>query len=383
MMYMNIPKVRRQTDVRMSVSVVDDGIALDPSNLSDIVFGVYSESQRALLGRCSYTVEGNVMKVLSPAVNQRHIGPCRLILSCTMDGRKTTYDAMAYDVVKWSEDVQPVDVNDEGEDIGVRLVLEEVSSSLVRDLIHAAISATLEAERAAERANNIADVHKGEKGDTGPEGPRGPEGPQGPQGIQGLQGIQGEVGPQGETGPQGEQGEQGEQGIQGERGPQGNSGYQGAAGELEVVNDLVSDKPTAALSAAQGKILNAKVAQLDQEWSEVKGKIEDAVLEVVVQAQPHIHKVIVEGGAAILEPDKLYMFGEVAQIALDFAPVENEDFVAQYAFQFKCPADTVTTLTMPEVKFPVESNNSLKIVEGRTYQITIVNGLAVATSWEE
>ena len=140
---------------------------------------------------------------------------------------------------------------------------------------------------------------------------------------------------------------------------------------------------TEAEMSALNAATDEKLAQLDQEWSEVKGQIEDAVLEVTVQAQPHIHKVIVEGGAAILEPDKLYMFGEVAQIALDFAPVENEDFVAQYAFQFKCPADAVTTLTMPEVKFPVESNNSLKIVEGRTYQITIVNGLAVATSWEE
>ena len=150
------------------------------------------------------------------------------------------------------------------------------------------------------------------------------------------------------------------------------NGEQGITGSVlnRVLNDMVD--------ATEGKL-----AQLDQEWSEVKGQIEDAVLEVTVQAQPHIHKVIVEGGAAILEPDKLYMFGEVAQIALDFAPVENEDFVAQYAFQFKCPADAVTTLTMPEVKFPVESNNSLKIVEGRTYQITIVNGLAVATSWEE
>lgn len=150
------------------------------------------------------------------------------------------------------------------------------------------------------------------------------------------------------------------------------NGEQGITGSVlnRVLNDMVD---------ATG----AKLARLDQEWSEVKGQIEDAVLEVVVQAQPHIHKVIVEGGAAILEPDKFYDFGEVAQIALDFAPVENEDFVAQYAFQFKCPADAVTTLTMPEgVIFPVESESMLQIKAGRTYQITIVDNLAVATSWE-
>jgi hypothetical protein len=171
--------------------------------------------------------------------------------------------------------------------------------------------------------------------------------------------------------------------LTGPRGLQGNSGYTGAADELEVVNNLETDNAIAALSAKMGMELGTKVAQLDQEWSEVKGKIEDAVLEVVVQAQPHIHKVIVEGGAAILEPDKLYVFGEVAQIALGFAPVENEDFVAQYAFQFKSPAAAPTTLTMPEgVIFPVESESMLQIKAGRTYQITIVDNLAVATSWE-
>ena len=62
-------------------------------------------------------------------------------------------------------------------------------------------------------------------------------------------------------------------GETGPRGPEGPQGPQGPAGELEVVNDLVSDKPTAALSAAQGKILDAKVAQLDQELKALKARV--------------------------------------------------------------------------------------------------------------
>lgn len=128
---------------------------------------------------------------------------------------------------------------------------------------------------------------------------------------------------------------------------------------------------------------NAKLARLDQEWSEVKGQIEDAVLEVTVQAQPHIHKVIVTDGGAILEPDKFYDFGEAQQIVIGFAPAEEPHYVAQYAFQFKSPTDTPTILTMPEgVIFPVESDSAFQIKGGLTYQVTIVDNLAVATSWE-
>lgn len=146
---------------------------------------------------------------------------------------------------------------------------------------------------------------KGEKGEKGSDGAQGAEGPQGPAGEKGADGTPGitsaEVsvddtsgspavtatidnkilkvafsglkGEQGIQGVQGPAGSKGDKGDKGDTGAQGNSGYQGAAGELEVVNDLVSDKPTAALSAAQGKILDAKVAQLDQELKALKARV--------------------------------------------------------------------------------------------------------------
>ena len=130
-----------------------------------------------------------------------------------------------------------------------------------------------------------------------------------------------------------------------------------------------------ALNAETG----AKVAQLSQEFEELK----EAEFTVNVEVLPHIEKVVVEGGAAILQPDKFYMFGEVAQIALDFAPVADAKNAAVYAFQFTSPADAPTTITMPDyVKFPKESDSMLNIKVGTTYQINIVEGLAVATSWE-
>lgn len=122
-----------------------------------------------------------------------------------------------------------------------------------------------------------------------------------------------------------------------------------------------------------------KVTQLSQEWQEIK----DANFNVVVEVDPHIEVVNVSGGAAILQPDKFYMFGEVAQIALDFAPVADAKNAAVYAFQFTSPAAAPTTITMPDfVKFPKESDSMLNIKANTTYQINIVEGLAVATSWE-
>ena len=182
-----------------------------------------------------------------------------------------------------------------------------------------------------------------------------------------------------ERGEQGPEGPRGLIGLTGPRGLQGNSGYTGAADELEVVNNLETDNAIAALSAKMGMKLGAKVAQLDQEWQEIK----DANFNVVVEVLPHIEKVVVSGGAAILEPDKLYDFGEASQIAVGFAPASEPQYAAQYAFQFKSPADTPTTLTMPDgVVFPKESDSILSIKAGLTYQITIVENLAVATSWE-
>lgn len=125
---------------------------------------------------------------------------------------------------------------------------------------------------------------------------------------------------------------------------------------------------------------NEKLAQLDQDWNALKEQIQDAVLKVEVA--PHIEVVTIEGGAAILQPDKLYNFGEVATLAVGFeTPLEGN--AANYAFQFKSPADAPTTITMPDsVVFPVESDSMFNVKAGRTYQVTILNGLAVATSWE-
>ena len=80
--------------------------------------------------------------------------------------------------------------------------------------------------------------------------------------LRGPQGERGPEGPQGERGPQGDKGDKGDTGPQG---PQGNSGFTGAADELEIVNNLTQGGEAAALSAEQGKILDAKLTELSEE----------------------------------------------------------------------------------------------------------------------
>lgn len=176
-----------------------------------------------------------------------------------------------------------------------------------------------------------------------------------------------------ERGEQGPEGPRGLIGLTGPRGLQGNSGYTGAADELEVVNNLETNNAIAALSAAQGYILNTKVAQLDQEWQSIK----DAEFNVMVQ--PHVEKVIMTAASANLEPDKFYIWtNPVSAIAITLNPQTDAQYVAQYLFQFTCPAESATSLSLP---VDVVWNEVPTIKAGKTYQVSILERLAIITAW--
>lgn len=144
------------------------------------------------------------------------------------------------------------------------------------------------------------------------------------------------------------------------------NGEQGITGSVlnRVLNDMVD--------ATEGKL-----AQLDQEWQEIK----EANFNVIVN--PHVE--VVDMGAATtatIEPDKLYIFGEVATLAIGVvAPAAG--LAGNYNFIFQSPADAPTTLSLPiDVKFPKESGSVLTIKKNTIYQISILNNLGIATSWE-
>lgn len=141
-----------------------------------------------------------------------------------------------------------------------------------------------------------------------------------------------------------------------------------------IVQEL-GDSATSVISQAgiSGLIAeqNAKLAQLSQELQTI---IDNGLTFVV---KPHIDKVVMTETTATLEPDKFYLFGEVSALNITLAPVE-ESYASQYIFQFTSPLESPTTLTMPVT---IIWSDIPTIKGGMTYQVSVVEGLAMITGW--
>ena len=78
-----------------------------------------------------------------------------------------------------------------------------------------------------------------------------------------------------------------------------------------------------------------------------------------------------------LSPNVLHVWGEVASLDLSLnTGLEEEGFLAEYAFQFTCPIDAATSLALPS---DIKWYNGLVIVPqaGKTYQASIVNNIII------
>lgn len=144
-----------------------------------------------------------------------------------------------------------------------------------------------------------------------------------------------------------------------------------------IVQEL-GDSATSVISQAgiSGLIAeqNTKLAQLSQEWNEIK----DA--EFNISLNPHVEKIDMGATtAATIEPDKFYVFGAVSSLAIGLAPQTDAKYAAQYLFQFTCPTDAPTSLSVP---MDLLWNEVPTFKAGRTYQISILENLALATAWQ-
>lgn len=73
-----------------------------------------------------------------------------------------------------------------------------------------------------------------------------------------------------------------------------------------------------------------------------------------------------------LTPNTMHVWGEVPRLTLTLAPNTDTRFVAEYCFQFTCPAASGTELSLPSsVKW---LGNVFAPKKGQTYQACIVNG---------
>ncbi len=76
-----------------------------------------------------------------------------------------------------------------------------------------------------------------------------------------------------------------------------------------------------------------------------------------------------------LTPNTMHVWGEVPRLTLTLAPNTDTRFVAEYAFQFTCPAAIGTELSLPSSLQWI--GNVFKPQKGQTYQAYVINGFFV------
>ena len=222
---------------------------------------------------------------------------------------------------------------------------------------------------------------QGEKGDTGAKGEQGPAGQKGDPGEPGVQGPKGDPGPKGEPGATGEKGEQGIQGPVGPAGPQGEKGEKGEAGTQ-------GEKGPAGLKGEPGKdgrgitsVTMKADGHLQIDYNDGTnvdvGKVTgndglDGVSGVSVRIEKTASDTTVE-----LEPNKLYVFPEMASLTYTLAAPADTSVANEYHFVFQSGA-TATELVHPAI---VSVPDNFTVEKNKVYEISILEGCLAYQSW--
>ena len=162
-----LPNIRVGSDLQVRVRLKDGGVAIDWSTLSNIKACIYSDAQRALAGRCAFSIdeEDNTLLVCTYAANKpQYLGVNRIVISAKYMGETKTYDKPAFSFVRWTADQEGEEITIDDPDVDVEISVEDVSSSILQEAVDAAFSAADRANEAAAAAEHMVDIH------TGPEG---------------------------------------------------------------------------------------------------------------------------------------------------------------------------------------------------------------------
>lgn len=178
----------------------------------------------------------------------------------------------------------------------------------------------------------------------------------GPQGTPGPQGDPGEPGVQG---PKGDPGEQGPTGPQGEPGPKGDPGKDGRG----ITSVTIKDNGHLEINYTDGENVDA---------GKVVGENGlDGASGVPVRVEKTSEDTTVE-----LEPNKLYIFQEMASLTYTLAAPADTSVANEYHFVFQSGA-TATELVHPTGvntgNFTVDAN--------KVYEVSILDGLLTSQNW--
>lgn len=84
--------------------------------------------------------------------------------------------------------------------------------------------------------------------------------------------------------------------------------------------------------------------------------------------------------SAAISPNVLNQWGEIASLTITFTDGAAGE-LNEYMIQFTCPSNVGTTLTLPNtIKWA--NDDALDPEAGYTYQVSVVNNLAVYAGWE-
>jgi hypothetical protein len=86
------------------------------------------------------------------------------------------------------------------------------------------------------------------------------------------------------------------------------------------------------------------------------------------------------GSSASISPNVLNVWGIASSLTITFT-VGASGEVNEYMFQFTCPSDAGTTLTLPNTVIWA-NDDELEPEAGHIYQVSIVDNLAVYAGWE-
>lgn len=161
-----LPNFRTTADVTMNTRLKDGGVSIDWAGLTNIKAWLFSDAQKAIAGRCDVSInqaDSTLLVCEYSASKPQYLGVNRLIVQAKYQGRTKTYDVPVFNFVsRTAAATGTVTIDDPTVD--VEIVVEDVSSSILDNIIAAALDAAARAEAAAQEAEHMVDIH------TGPEG---------------------------------------------------------------------------------------------------------------------------------------------------------------------------------------------------------------------
>lgn len=155
-----LPNRRVGSDLTVRLKLKDGGLAIDWSTLSRIKAFLYSDAQRAMAGRCDVSVDGDDPTILVcryASTKMQYLGVNRIIVQCYYMGETKTYDKPALNFVRWTSDQEGEELTIDDPDIDVEIDVEDVTSSILQNILDACIKAT-------EEAKDVVDVQRGPRG---------------------------------------------------------------------------------------------------------------------------------------------------------------------------------------------------------------------------